>query len=257
MRRLFRFAYPLRGRKDRELFPYQLRDGEAALHMVRKLHEMGYTYVGPIINYPYPYPIDPGKDPELIPFDLSIFRPDDLLLLCTRHPMNDIDWGTRHHIQRSFTVLEDKLFKGPLSRWFKECARHLVRLTDEAAAISPEIAARKSLQFHQHGGAAYQAYGCGDNWVRFNRKSTPATAAFLSYAEHAWDDGPGLLTAFGMGGVETLVWAYQLSTRFPDLLCKTRFALAEITYGPPTDLADPLVLPEKLDKWNIRILGQA
>src|SRR5262249_37766133 len=158
-------------------------------------------------------------------------------------PMHDIHWGCRHHIQRSFTTLENDLFVGPLSRWFEECARHLVRLTAEAAAISAEIAARRSVQFHQHGGAAYQAYGSGDNWVRFNRKAATATAAFLSYAEHAWPGGPGLLCAFGMGGVETLVWAYQLSTRFSHLLCTTPFALAEITYGPPTDLADPLVLP--------------
>src|SRR5262245_3211641 len=256
MRRLFRFAYPLRGRKDRELFPYQLRDGEAVLHLVRKLHEMGYLYVGPIINYPYNGPVFPPKEADLIPFDLSIFRPDDLILLCTRHPANDIDWGTLHQIQRSFTVLEDKLFKA-LSRWFKECARHLIRLTDEATALSPEIAARRQMEFHQHKGATYRAYSSGDTWVRFNRKSTDATAAFLSYTEHAWPGGPGLLSAFGMGGVETLVWAYQLSTRFSELLCTTAFALAEITYGPSTDLADPLVLPEKLDKWNIRILGQA
>ena len=251
--RLFRFVYPQRGRKDRELLPYQLRDGEAALHLVRKLQEVGYSYVGPIINYPYPHPIPKGTEPKLIPFDLSIFRSDDLLLVCTRPPMNDIDWGTRHYIRRSFSELEAALFKGPLSHWLKECARHLVLLTDEAAAISPEIAAHKSMEFRQFGGAAYH----GRNGVRVGRKSPPATAAFLCYAEHAWPGGPGLLTAFGMGGVETLVWAYQLSTRFSHLLCTTPFALAEITYGPPTDLADPLVLPEKLDKWNIRILGQA
>src|SRR5262245_1632405 len=221
MGRLFRMAYTQRGRKDRELFPYQLRDGEAGLRLVSTLEKKGFTYVRPLINYP-------SKGPELKPYDLGIFRSDDLILLCTRPPMDDHRWPSRYMIPRSFTVLEETLFEGPLRRWLHQCSRTVVQLSDEAASISSEIDACKSLEFHQHGGAAIS--GC--NGVRVKPGPTQRSAVFLIYTEAAWPGGPAFLASFGMGGVDTLVWAYHLSTRFSDMLCTTPFALAEITYGP-------------------------
>ena len=247
--RLARFAYPLRRRKDRDLLPYQLRDAEAAAHIIPLLCKMGRRYVGAIVNYPSP-------GPDIIPYDLTVWNENDLLLLVTRPPMHDALYGTLHHIPRSFTQLEDTLFRGPLAHCFDECARHVARLTDEVAALSPEIAARQAMEFHQHNGASYQAYGSPRNrpFTRFTRRTPARSAAFLVYAEHAWPGGPALLAAFGMGGVETLVWIYHLTTRFPHLLCTTPFAMGEITYGPLTDGLDPMGFA---NKWDVRILGQA
>src|SRR5262249_16636828 len=106
MGRLFRMAYTQRGRKDTEPFPYQLRDAEAGLRLVSTLEKEGFTSVRPLINYP-------SKGPELKPYDLGIFRSDDLILLCTRPPMDDHRWPSRYMIPRSFTVLEETLFEGP------------------------------------------------------------------------------------------------------------------------------------------------
>jgi hypothetical protein len=244
-RRLFRFTYPVQTR--RQIYPFQVRDGEAALHLTAPLGDLGYRYAGQILNYP-----SDGQGP--IPADHHLVYPD-LLLLTTRPPMHDMIVGDKKGFRPSFTTLEDKLFQGPLGERFERSARSEILLTEETASISPEIAKRRSIIFRQNGGgAAYKSYGSGmGEWTRF--KERPAlTAAFLLYAEHAWPGGPGFLAAFGMSGTETLVWCYQLATRFSHLLCTTPFAMAEMRTGE---------LPERpgsidfADSWEITILGAA
>lgn len=245
-RRCYRFAYLTSSHKDREQYPFQLRDGDAALYLTDALGARGYRYAGPIFNYP-------SAGPSPIPFDDGFLRETDLILLTTRPPMNDDEIGDKKAIRRSFTELEEKLFEGPLSARFERCGRSELLLTNAAAKISPEIAKRQSIVFRQNGGANYQSYGSPTTrqWQRFKSQS-PLTAVFLLYAEHAWPGGPALLAAFGMGGTETLVWCYQLATRFPHLLCTTPFAMAEMRTG---------VLPERpasmgfADSWEITILG--
>jgi hypothetical protein len=246
-RRCFRFAYLTPGRKGRERRPFQLRDGEAALFLMRALMEHGYRYAGPIFNYP-------SAGPDLIPSDVGFLRETDLILLVTRPPMHDWELPDKKGIPRSYTMLEACIFKA-LERWFKRCARSEILLAEESAAISAEIAMRQSIAFRQNGGAMYQTYGSPirREWTQF-RWPHPLTAAFLVYAEHAWPGGPALLAAFGMGGTETLVWCYQLANRFRHLLFTTPFAMAELRTGPiagcPTSI-------EFADEWEVTILGAA
>jgi len=244
----YRFAYTVPGHKDRELQPFQLRDGEAASHMLRAIEARGYAYEGSIVNYPSP-------GPDLIPMDVSRLRPTDLILFTTRPPMDDLDIRDRKIIHRSFTTLEEDIFRA-LRPYFTRCARSEVLLTDEIAGISPEIATRQSCEFRQNCGAAYSAYGprMTRDWRLFKDDPRPPTAAFLVHLEHVWPGGPGLLLAFGMGGVETLVWTYHLARRFSHLLFTSSFVMAELR---APRLAEPPVWMDFAEAWDVQILGVA
>ncbi len=247
-RRCYRFAYLMPGHKGREQPPFQLRDGDAALYLIDALGARGFRYGGPIINYP-------SERRVVVPFDDGFLGENDLILMTTRPPMNDEDADDKKSIPRSYTQLEENLFTGPLGVYFRWCGRSEVILTSTAAEISPEIAKRRSLVFRQNGGAMYQSYSSPITGKsrRFKGPETP-TAAFLLYAEHAWPGGPALLAAFAMGGTETLVWCYQLATRYPHLLCTKPFVMAEMRTR---------TLPERpasmtfADSWEITIWGTA
>jgi hypothetical protein len=246
-RRCFRFAYTMPCHKDREPHPFQLRDGEAAAMLIAELAGHGYRYVGPLPQYPAP-------GPDLIPYDDSFMRETDVLLITTRLPMHDIHVPDRRRIHRSYTQLEDKIFKA-LHVWFLRCARSEIELTDQAAAVSQEIGKRQSIAFHQNAGAEYMEYGSPvtGEWRRFRRVHT-LTAAFLVYVAHPWPGGPALLAAFGMGGKETLGWCYQLANRFRHLLFTTPFAMAELQTGPLTERPTSIHFA---DSWDVTLLGVA
>ena len=247
-RRCYHFAYLTPCHKDRERYPFQLRDAPAAHFICQALAEGGYEFAGPIFNYP-------SDGPDLIPVDDSFLRETDLIVLTTRPPMDDRSVGDKKFIPRSFTTLEDKLFKGPLRERFGRCARSEVLLTDATADVSGEIAKRQSIMFRQNGGAMYHSYGSPvtGEWQRFKRRH-PLTAVFLLYAEHAWPGGPGLVAAFGVGGMETLVWCYRLAKDFRRLLCTTPFAMAEMCTGA---LPERPVSMDFADSWEINVLGEA
>jgi hypothetical protein len=153
---------------------------------------------------------------------------------------------------RSHTTLEYKLFEGPLARWFARCLRPALHLTDLAAKISAEIAARQFNEFFQNRSAAWQQYRSRDG--KWQQSPSDLTPGFVQYTEEVWPGGPGLLTVFGMGGIETLGWARALATRYPHLLLSTPFAMAEIRTKPIPK--GPLTLAF-LDSWEVRLLGVA
>ena len=245
-RRYFRIAYAVPCHKDREPRPHRQRDADGAMFLSEPLVARGYRYAGPIFN-------TPSTGPELSAFDGSFLRETDLILLTTRPPMNDLEVGDRRIIHRSFTKLEDEVFKALQSR-FKSCARSEIVLQDATARISDEIAKRQSLVFRQNCGAAYQHHGSPytGEWRHF-KSSQPLTAVFLTYMPHAWPGGPALLAAFGIGGTETLVWCYQLATRFSHLLFTTAFVMGEMR---TTELTRPPdTMDDFADSWETTILG--
>lgn len=267
VQRVIRFAYhtaPVR--TGRELRPFQMRDGDAALFLTSALMADGYMYAGPIFNYPYepaegeidlrtldPRDIDPD---DLDQSDERFLRETDLILITTRPPMDDFALGNRRCIKRSFTSLEHRLFEGPLRRAFKTCSRSDIVLAPTVTRISPAIAMRQSIVFRQNGGATYQSYGSpitGDVQT-FNHAEGDdrLTAAFLIYAKHAWPGGPALLAAFGMGGTDTLGWSYLLATRYRELLCATSFAMVEIRSRAQSKY--PSVM-DFADAWDVTLLG--
>jgi len=214
----------MRSRDDRPLYPFQMRDGYAALSLVTALTEQGYRFAGPIFNYP-------SDGPKLIEVDDTYLGENDLIVLTTRPPMNDQQVPDRRGHKRSFTTTEQKVFDA-LSKYLEWCTRVEVVLTAAAAATSPEVAARRSNEFRQNGGSTYRAYGSPvtREFVKVPLRDA-RTAVFLIYEGHAWPGGPGLLAAFGMGGTETLVWCHLLATTYRRYLCTTPFVMAEMRTG--------------------------
>lgn len=245
MPKFYRVAYSTPVRKGRKLQPSQTRDGESSMYIADIVREFGYSYGGPLFQFPAVDAQGNPVKPKRPRTETPVLSPDDLLLLNTRPPMDDMVTRDRRLIPCSHTEVETRLFadEGPLRRWFPRCARSEVVLSNEAARISPEIRQRQSMWFRQHGGATYQSFGAlGGDWF-YPEKSDLRTAAFLVFAEEAWPGGPKLLATFGMGGTAGLIWASLLATRFTDLVLTREFAMVELQ-GPWPDQPDSMVFAE-------------
>jgi hypothetical protein len=232
-------------RDGRQQYPFQMRDGDAGLFLITALQELGYKYAGPIFNFPLP-------GPELIEVDNSDWGRGDVIVVSTRPPMNDWEVPERRSSRPSNTTMEAKLFQA-LKKYIKWCTRAEIVLSAEAAATSPEVAKRASIEFRQHLGSTYKSYGSPETreFKKFQLRDA-LTAVFLVYVEEAWPGGPGVLAAFGMGGTETLVWCHRLATEYPHLLCTTPFVMAEMRIG---DLPERPQTMEFANSWEITILG--
>lgn len=245
-RSLYLFLYHSGVVRERDNQPFRMRDLEAAMMLVRALEKRYRLRLRQTIyNYPQ-------AGPGPYPFDLRRFRKGDLILVPTRPPMDDAIVQNKRVIDRSYTELEYAIFAA-LRRTFRKCARPEIVLEDRVAAISPEIAARQSLLFHQNGGSMLDAYGRPDT-CEYTYVDDGRTAAFLVYVAEAWPDGPGLLVAFGLAGTETLVWAHRLAGTLRGLLCTTTFALAELPAAESSFRTDDSSFVET---WPVKLIGTA
>jgi hypothetical protein len=246
-RRWFRFAYLVQGRDDRELLPHQTRDAEASLFLQPVLCARGFRYAGPILNYP----AGRGDWDTLAATDDSFLRPDDLLVLTTRPPLDDLADGVRHRVHRSCTTLEEKLFDC-FRRHLPHCSRARVKVSDTHARASPEVARMHNVQFRQNRGSAIDAFltFASGRWER-PLAGSATTMAYLIFEPHAWDNGPGVLACFGMCGTATLVWNFLLATRHSPLLATVPFVMAELI--EPARPIRPKSFDFGLD-WKLRFL---
>lgn len=246
-RRWFRFAYLVPGRRDRELLPHQTRDAEASLFLQPVLCARGFRYAGPILNYPASrHGHNSGGATEE-----TFLRPNDLLVLTTRPPLDDSTDGVRHRVHRSRTALEDRLF-ACIRRHLSHCSRMRVTVSDMHARASPEVARMHNVQFRQKRGSAIDAFLTYDTgrWQRPQADSA-TTIAYLIFEPQAWDNGPGVLACFGMCGTATLVWNFLLATRHTPLVASVPFVMAEII--EPARPVRPQSVDFALD-WKLRFL---
>jgi len=261
--RIYWLAYSAAGRADRILTTVHSRDGVAGMYLESVLYDHGFRFADPLVNYP-PEGAVCGKQ-QLFPYDHGFLRPSDLLLLCTRPPMDDDvpvqddatharrkEKPARKASVRSCTTLEENVFR-TIRRWVPFSGRTRTGVCDEAARLSVEIAERQCCDFRQNGGPDYTQYGPLNGRPKVFRKRPNLTAAYLVYAEHAWPGGPALLAVWGMAALETMVWCRYLAHARPDLLRTTAFAFAELRTVEHPDRA-PVSFA---DDWPIRILGTA
>lgn len=232
-KRFYHFCYFAKKQTDRELQLHHLRDGHAALEVADILFEHGYQYGGLIFNYP-------SNNGQTRHTDVSFLTSSDLLVLTTRPPLDDEDEQSRRTVDRSHTSLENRIFE-TLRNYFRYCSRSEVLLSERLTARFPAEADAKhkrSVSFKNYSVASY--IGSDD------------TAFYLIFVPHCWQDGPGLLCAFGMGGPETLIWTHLLRT-LPDLrkLVGTReFVIAEAVDRKIRMPVDDLRFT---DKWSVKI----
>jgi hypothetical protein len=258
--KFYRFGYYTPGQDERRLL-HQLRDGDASLELSEVLRDKGYRYGGLILNYPVEDRTYFPKDsiPRRI-VDDSFLKPGDLILLTTRPPLDDRFDPAKSYFNRSYTTLEDKVFVA-LRKYFQHCSRIQVFLSDYVVGKYPQVRERCNIQFRQNQtqnlkqnlknnlkqnlGAAY------DSINRHKPPSSNRTALYMVFIESAWENGPRLLCAFGMGGPETLIWTHLLRTRFPDLVASQEFIMAEVEEQPIRPGCDSL---SEVDKWEVEIL---
>lgn len=229
-RTVYPFSYYL-PRKDsnRPLKAPQTRDDAASREVLAALLERGFRYGEPLLNYP---PAEaPGRlldEHELHRVDVSFLRPGDVLLTLTRPPIHDIEHGDRKQIEPGNTDLERRVFEA-WRRALEVCARSHVKLSP---ALQRQLRAgfesRRDMAFKQSGGGFYKELNALDTrgWKR--PPGEGLTAAFLLWVDELPGGPPGLINAFGMDAVSTLVWAYRLRRDFSYLLERPGFAMVEI-----------------------------
>jgi hypothetical protein len=255
-RRLFRLTYSNTGPEDEPKL-FQGRDGIAFNEVSAALTAQGYEY-GTTLHF---YPDDERRLKEYPPL-----RDTDLLVLPTRPPLTDREafLPPRKIIRNSKNDLEKLIFK-QLFKYFVICTRKQLKLTPEAQACLVRDAKKwQSLEFsevsrpgHPYAEAHIQKHvGSAEK----PQGDYPSTVAFLVHINSlpGVDETPslpcGLLACFGMDGYSTLIWNRIVRLRYPQLLTKPGFVMAELIFKKPIPLrpltpefaTDPAYLEVKL-----------
>lgn len=224
--------------------PRDLRDGGGFAELMAAMTKMG-AVMGDIWFNHKPREEDPAETFQRL-------STKDIIVLPTRPPLHDKGEGQpRRHLRPSSTALE-RAIHAPFHLLFRRCARNSVALADEPARLlDPEKKNRRTTTYYQ-----YTRNGLEVTWAFYKtlegRKPTASrdrtTAVFLVYVPQIWKDGPALVSAFGMGANETLLWCHLLRTRMNHLLVEVlkspspRFVMRELTTST-TWTSEPLRAP--------------
>lgn len=221
----------------------KIRDGAAFSEVTSPLTRLGYEYGHIIYNPPFTPGTDNGKDAEHFRF----IKPDHLIVLTTRPPLDDAMHGDKKLVQPSCTHLEKQVF-AVCRKYFAVCSRSHVQLTPAAGANFEKA----ELVFHQHKSARLKYY---KRLNEFRGKSVSKEAnislGFFLRTDAIPEYGCGLLASFGMGGRETLIWNRIVRTRFPEWVSRNAFIVAEMNLN--TIPANPMTL-EFVDQIKTEIL---
>jgi len=223
--------------------PFKTRDGAAFCELTAPLGKLGYEYGHMIYNRPF----NPKKDTELGKEHFQFLKPDDLIVLSTRPPLDDARHGDKKQMLESRTHLEQQVFK-ECRKFLAVCARSHVQLTEEFGAKCEKA----DFVFHQHKSARLKYYkGPEDLKNRGVPKKADINIVFFLRTRSIPHYRCGLLLAFGMGGWETLIWNRVIRTKFPEWLNRPAFIVAELNTG---GIPDRPVTLEFADQSKVRIL---
>ena len=224
---------------------FQGRDGAAFNELAATLPPLGYQY-GTTIHF-YPSDKRPLKEfPEL--------RAEDLLVLTTRPPLTDREalFKPRRIILISENDLEKLIFK-QLFQHISYCTRKHINLTPAAQdRLIGDVNKWKSLEFYEHSGPTHPL---GVSVIKKHlglpkkmQGGANSTVAFLFRADSlpGVEGTPGLpcalLASFGMDGYSTLIWNSIVRRRYPHLVAKPGFVMAELIFKQP--IPDSPLTPE-------------
>jgi hypothetical protein len=243
-KRIFRFAYHTSKSSDSRFRIHQLRDGDAFVQLSAALYGRGYEYGGLLLNLPSD---GPTEAPQV---DVSFLTSSDLIVLNTRPPINDQEAEIKRPVRRSYTSLENDIFKALQQRYFRWCARSRIILSEAIAKqLPPAFKDRADVQFHSSHDGSYLRYrGYNDRLWQRPPADEKLTAYYLIQIPSLWPSGPGLLAVFGMAGTETLAWNYLLRTRFLSWIDSYQFLMAEVS---PRRLPDQPTDLSFADDWQV------
>jgi hypothetical protein len=234
-RRFFRLTYSNTGPEDEPKL-FQGRDGIAFNELGAALTAHGYEF-GTTIHF---YSDDERKLSEF-----PTLRDTDFLVLPTRPPLTDREafLPPKKFIRNSTNDLEKLIFK-QLFKYFAHCTRKQLKLTPDAqACLLRDVRKWESLEFfevsrpgHPYAEAHIQKHVAS---ARKPEGKHPSTVAFLVRVNSLPGVGEtsglpcGLLACFGMDGYSTLIWNRIVRLRYPELLTKPRFVMAELIFKKP------------------------
>ncbi|MEZ4290103.1 MAG: hypothetical protein R3E53_06000 [Myxococcota bacterium] len=225
------------------------RDSEASAQLRVALHEVeGFGFGRSILNFPearVSYDLRPVE--TLRPIRLPFLHEGDVIFKTTRPPLSDGKHCDNKKVEPSNNVLERLIFFH-YWRYLDECARSFVRLTDEAARALPrDRRNRQEMTFYQ--------VGCRYKFLqqpgrRRSRRGPlgERTAAFLLRVDALWENGPGLVCAWGMNAEVTLGWCTLLRFRYPALLENRGLTVVEIA---PTQRPESPTTHDWVFDWQV------
>ena len=250
---LHHFAYFSSFKEHKRLPLHWLRDVAAFAEIQAVMMESGYGAGRRLLNFKYD-----ASAPEPARVDTHFLRPEDLLVVVTRPPLNEIH-GQRKPEYASRSSLETEICQ-TLRHYFSVCSRRRVRLTETIAKQLPsQYADRADVRFNMHVGAFCSGYA-GLYDAEYKDVELPQrapdeprvdgiTLAYFVRLPRLYVGGPGLMVVFGMGGNETLIWAHLLRSRFREVLTGSEFFMAEIEEEPfPTT---PFTTLGFIDEWKV------
>lgn len=223
MRYYHRFAYSAAMREGEEPQPFKIRDGAAFSEITAPLVDLGYRY-GQLIYNP---PFHPQKSTSLGREYFDFVKPNDLIVLSTRPPMDDSTSGDKKRLSQSRTHLEQQIF-AECQKYFTTCTRSHIELSETVGADFE----RAYLVFQQHKGARLKSYRhlTGNKRTKIPKEKDLSVGFFL-HTKTIPVYNCSLVVSFGMGGWETLVWNRIVRTRFAEWLRNPVFVVAEMTIG--------------------------
>ena len=195
------------------------------------MRKLGYEYGNILFNSPF----DPTDDKNFGHEPFSFIKPNDLVVLTTRPPLDDRRHADKKHLQESYTHLEEQVFS-KFRKYLAICARSHVQLTPTVG----ENFDKADLVFYQHKSARLKSFKRLDE---FRSKKTPEDSeiaiGFFLRTPSIPVYGCGLIACFGMGGWETLIWNRIVRTWFPDWVnCPSfiigQFDMKGLPARPPT-----------------------
>jgi hypothetical protein len=233
-----RFAYSTPVRPGDIAKPSKIRDGGAFSEITAPLGKLGYEYGTILFNSPF----DPKKDKKLGHEHFKFIKPDDLIVLTTRPPLDDQNHGDKKRVDESSTHLEEQVF-AEFRKYLAICARSHVQLTPAVGANFE----RFDLKFYQHKNARLKSFRRHreSRSIKIPEDSEFAIGFFLRTASIPVY-GCGLLACFGMGGWETLIWNRIVRTRFPDWVSRPSFVIAQFDMKGLPDHPPTLAFADKI-----------
>jgi hypothetical protein len=217
--------------------PSKIRDGAAFSELSAPVAKLGYEYGNILFNSPF----NPKKDKKLGHEHFTFIKPDDVIVLTTRPPLDDGAHGDKKYLARSFTHLEDQVFL-EFRKYLAVCARSHVQLTSAAGADYEGF----DFVFYQHNNARLKYL----RQLRGPRSKTPKDSeiaiGFFLCTPSIPVYGCGLLACFGMGGWETLIWNRIVRIRYPEWVSRPSFIIGQFdlkglpTRPPTLDFADKI-----------------
>jgi len=238
-----RFAYSTPLRQGEEPNLSKIRDGAAFSELTAPLTKHGYEYGHIIFNPPF----NPRKRAESGKECFAFIKPQDLIVLTTRPPLDDLRHGDKRLVRQSSTHLEKQIF-AKCREFLAICARSHVQLTKAVGANFKKA----DLVFQSYKCARLKYFkGLDDLRAKNAPKNSKIAIGFFLRTKAIPEYGCGLMASFGMGGRETLIWNRIVRTRYADWLNRCAFIVGEMNLAR---IPEAPVTLDFVDQIKVKIL---